>query len=284
VIAEYKRTAEKNAARVPLSAIVDRYVQTLSVLGINIAALGRWVATMDNGLLGVGIILTLIFNEYRVVYGLLTLMGFLFSKFGSAFFNLESSRQYLTHGLTLYVEREVGPFFAGHTSAALMKLKDSTSEALDRQSLLLHNAIDKFATESAAALTPLSALVALPAAVETVTHSNDRYATHHEAFLAQSKIIEQVQSGLSVALSAYETSLQTLVQSMGESLGAFIQLHSQNASHALNESLQTQMTRVLHSNQETVDAIRTLLQEQTHQGQEITNQLRLLHERMHENL
>jgi len=282
VVASYIAAAEKNAPRIPAQSIVEKHVLELSLMGWRYSGISRWVEKLDSGLIFLGIILAVIFSQYMVVYGLLAAAGFILLKLAAAFFDYDTARQLLTADIRLYVEREVGQFFAGHTAAAIQQFKTETAEALDRQSALMSSVVEKFGTELTLTLENLKCLTGLPKALENMQESNKRYALHHEAFLSQSQIIKDTQSSLEKSLASYEATLQNLVQTMGGGIGAFIELHGQNASRGLTDALQDHMNRVAVNNQEILNAIAMLVEQMASQSRDVSANLRSLHDRITE--
>lgn len=267
VSADYAAAAEKNAPRVPLDAIISKHVLDLNYGGWRYESIGRWLKQLDNGLILVGLILLFIFPEYAVVYGIIAVAGFLLLKLAGSFLNYETARLVLTADIHLYVEREVGRFFAGHVAGAVSSFKKEMAAAIDRLGKDLQY---------------LHALEILPKTLAEMKESNDRYALHHEAFLTHTQIIKDTQASLESSLHSYETTLQNLVQTMGSGMGTFVQLHGQNAANALAASLDEHIARVTASNQEAITRIAALIEQLTEQNRDVSAHLRALHEHITE--
>lgn len=280
IVADYIAAAEKNAPRVPLDTIVNKHILNLSLAGWRYSGISAWIEKLDNGLIFLGLVLALIFPEYAIVYGLLAISGFALLKCTAAFFDFDTARLLLTDDIHLYVEREVGQFFAGHTAGAISQFKEEMAEAIDRQSVLLRGAVEKLSADLAPALTNLQCLTDLPKALENMQQSNDRYVVHHEAFMAQAALIKEIQTALESSLASYETTLQNLVQTMGSGLGTFIEMHGQTAASGLTEALQTHVARAAEGNQEAISAMTALVDQLTAQNRDISAHLRTLHERI----
>ena len=276
IAGDYIAVAEKNAPRVPLSAIIDKHVSDLSLAGWRYNGITLWTQGLESGLIFLGIILALIFPQYGVVYGILAVTGFLLLRLAAAFFDYDTARQLLIADIHLYVEREIGHFFAGHVASAMSRFKEDVSEAIDRQSVLLRGAVEKLSSDLIPALSYLGRLENLPKAIENMQQSNERYALHHEAFISQTQIIKDAQTSLESSLSSYETTLQNIVQTMGSGLGTFIQMHGQTAAAGLTEHI----TRMSEINRDTIDAITVLIEQLTAGNRDISTQLRALHERI----
>ena len=264
IVGDYIAVAEKNAPRVPVKAIVDKHVLGMSFLGLRYININNWTAKMENGLAIVGIILMLIFSQYVMVYGLLAVAGFIGLKLVSSLFDYEIAQKLLIGDINIYLEREVGQFFAGHVNSAILRFKEEVANVIEQQSA------------------QLTCLEGLPKAMQTMQQSNDRYALHHESFIAQAKIIKDTQTALEESLTAYETTLQDLVQNMGSGLGVFVEMHGKNAANNLNEAVQKSIERMTLSNQEMINAITVLMQQASSQSKDISTHLRILHERVNE--
>lgn len=271
VASDYVNAAEKNAPRVPLEAIISKHMLSLSLVGWRFTAISGWLDKFENSSILLGLILALIFPQYAVVYGLLAVLGFILVKLSASLFNYEIAEKLLATDIHVYVEQEVGRFFAGHMAGAVNRFKEEVTEAMDRQGALLKTALDD-----------LQCLSKLPEALDKMIDSNDRYALHHEAFMAQSQMIKDSQSALENSLATYETTLQNLVQTMGNGMGTFIQMHGQNAANSLAASLDEHIARVSLSNRETLQAISSLTEQLTAQSRDISAHLRALHERITE--
>ena len=257
VVLDYIAVAEKNAPRVPLATIVDKHLLDLSLIGMRYVGLNFWTEKLENGLIFLGLILMFIFPQFGIVYGIIAVAGFILLKLSAAFFNYDVALKLLEADIHLYVEREIGQFFAGHMASAVSNFRDVIGEKL-------------------------SCLEDLPKAIEAMQLSNERYALHHEAFVTQCQIIKDAQQALEKSLASYETTLQNLVQNMGSGIGAFVELHGKNSAASLSTSMQEHINRVTDTNRQTISAITALTEQIAAQSRDISSHLRTLHERMNE--
>jgi chromosome segregation ATPase len=263
-----------------------------------------------------------VFSDVAHVYGVSTVAVFVLLRGGAAFFDFQAARVRLRDNMLIFIEREVGRFYASDAGGAILRLKDeislfqskhteSMTAALTQLTKTLHdnsnnlsetikattngihieiaNAIDEklvrmtgdFAAaadtwekslaeaaktqtslnnstnsiERAAAKLQASAellgthlqghssalseqLIALVRAVESVKTAQD-------AIVSQSEYIEQNQKTLEQALHAYEASLQGAARSLGESLGAFVNLHAERSAHTINDALRGNIEKIM---------------------------------------
>jgi len=115
---------------------------------------------------------------------------------------------------------------------------DRSIQNLCKTTEKLTSASDLLATHmqghSGALSTQLLTLVEAIAAVkEAVSH----FETQQEALAAQAKYIERNQQTLDATILNYEESLQSLSQTLGEGIGAFINLHAQTSAQTINDAL-----------------------------------------------
>jgi hypothetical protein len=286
VIGDYIKSAEKNPARVPLEALADRHIQSLSFLGWRYAGMRVLVEKLEGGLPLCGVALALAFPGYAPIYGLLTVAGFALTRLVAAFFDYSSACEILRSDVMVFAEREIGVFFAGATATAITKLKEELAASAETQSAALREAVDRLNADMGASLKNLerlSLIADLGKAVEAVNDGNALYRADHEAFMRQAHLIETGQTALDNALQSYETTLQGLVKTMGDGMGAYMQLHGQAAARSVGEALQSYITRVSDGNRETLQAITALLEQFNAQNRDVQTHLRALHERIEEN-
>jgi hypothetical protein len=283
---DYVETAKKNPSEVPLQAMVNKHIDTLCLLGWRYAGIGRLVEKLESGLIFIGLVLALVFPHYVIVFGIVAVVGFVVLKINASFFDYEAARQILTNESLIFIKREIGQFFAGHTAAAIVRFTDELEKTLIKQSemftaaikLMNDNMVTTFADLSQ--LSNLAELSNLKKAVNTVAESNDRYAAHHQEYMEQSQIIKQSQAALEMGLASYESTLKNLVATMGDGLGTYIQLHSKSSADAISAGIGQQINRITESNQETLRAITALINQLNEQSNNVSAHLRVLHDRM----
>lgn len=330
VTAEYIRIADKAVTTVPTKELVNRAVGGISLVGWKYENIIPFVESLDNGLLLVGLVLAFIFNSQAFVYGSLAIVAFLITRISAAFFNARGAKEQLADELLLFIEREVGQFFASDSGGAVLRLKNDLTEAINNQAKTyketmalisnnMTNAMDNVATtmiNAANAIGPIVAKamdeklinmnttlshtlddwehalqesskshMALNDSTERLAHSSSRIqsasellathmqghsnalseqlltlvsaitatkegldtlATQQASLTKQAQYIEMNQHTLENSLASYEASLQNLTQSLGDGLGAFINLHAQTSAKAVNDALKNNIDRILN--------------------------------------
>ncbi|MCL2386884.1 MAG: hypothetical protein FWC89_04950 [Defluviitaleaceae bacterium] len=130
---EYVRVAKKAVTTIPTSQIVERAVSGLGFMGWKYTGLFPFIEAMEFGVLGIGLVLAVIFSEYASVYGLLGIIIFVAVRLFAAFFNVRQVRAQLSDNIILYLEREIGRFYATDSGGAILRLKNDLTEAIDKQ-------------------------------------------------------------------------------------------------------------------------------------------------------
>ena len=242
--AQYILTAERAVTRISTSKIVEIEVNKMSLAGWKYTALLPFIESSEIGVLGIGLVLAVIFGEYSAVYGLLAIVLFAALRILHAFFNVSAARKQLIDETIIFIERELGRFYANDAGSALSRLKNELTAAISGLADGLTASVNGLADE----LRPISSLV------EAFGEINDGLHKIPQAFdeikdglhkvAEQSKFIESNQKALEMSLASYEASLQALAGSIGDGLGAFINLHAQTSAQTINDALRGNIERI----------------------------------------
>ena len=330
VVADYIHTAERAVTTVPTKQLVNREIAKMSLLGWRYESILPFVRSLDTGLLIVGLVLTIAFSQDAFVFGTLTAIAFVLTRLCAAFFNADNAQAQLSDDIQLYIEREIGRFFASDTSGAILRLKNDLTDSIGKQSIayketmenighIMVSSISKISdsmTETTASIGPAVAaamdiklinmndtltgtlqnwekaigeatslqtsmnesseklthattklqsssellathmqghsnalsgqLVTLVGAIDAIKASVDHFAAQQEALAQQAKYIESNQKTLDTSLHAYEESLKGLTGSLGEGLGAFINLHAETSAQTINDALKNNLDKMKH--------------------------------------
>lgn len=146
VVAEYIRVAEKAVTKVPTSQIVNRSISGMGLLGWSYDSLVPFVTSLENAVLWLGLILALVFPGYAYVYGILAIAAFTVLRFSASFFGIDHARRQLADEVVIFVEREVGRFFASDSGGAILRLKNELTDALEKQGVQFRNAIENISS------------------------------------------------------------------------------------------------------------------------------------------
>jgi hypothetical protein len=272
VIADYIRMAEKNANRIPTAALTERAVAGLSMAGWRYTGIMPFTEALENGLVLVGLVLALLFTDFTVVFGILAVGGFLLTRLAYAFFDFRSARNSLNDELLIYIEREIGPLYPIETGLAAAFPKRELKEAMEKIGAMMAEAAEKRLTDiNAMMVKPLEdwnktlvsaanvqtqineaskklqeAVNTLAAPMKDQTQVLSQFAAEQNTLLKHTKLVEQNQRAMEAAYQNYEASLQSLVQSLGDGLGAYMKMHGQSAAQAVNDALSTNIEKIMN--------------------------------------
>ena len=146
VIDEYRRVADKAVTSVPARELVNRQISGMSFIGWRYDGMLPFVTEMERALLWIGLILAVVFTEHAFVYGILAVVVFLFMRIASAFFDFNGAREQLRDEIQIYVEREVGRFYASDTGGAVLRLKNDLTDAIETMVANLENIMTEMST------------------------------------------------------------------------------------------------------------------------------------------
>jgi FtsZ-binding cell division protein ZapB len=121
---------------------VERAVSGMGLFGWKYSGLLPFIEAMELGMLGIGFVFAVIFGEQATVYGLLAVITFVAARIVAAFFNVRALRAQLVDEMVLFIEREIGRYFASDTGGALLRLKNDLSDAIDRQAAVYKSTMD----------------------------------------------------------------------------------------------------------------------------------------------
>jgi hypothetical protein len=258
-IAAYKKTADKAVTRIPAAQIIERQVDSLRFAGWRYSSLAYFVEACENGLLWIGLILAVVFNDYAHVYGVFAVMIFLLLKISSAVFDFRGVRARLCEEMLIYIEREIGRFYVSDTSGAILRLKSELVEAQGRQTEALAAALAQLTralTDNAKTLgssitesTKGIHMQIAEAISEKLTRMNEDLHESSRAWeksLAEAAVMQTALNGSAAGIEKASGKLQ----SAGELLSAHLQGHS----NALSEQL-IQLVRAVESVKEAQDAL-----------------------------
>ncbi|MCL2364989.1 MAG: apolipoprotein A1/A4/E family protein [Defluviitaleaceae bacterium] len=330
-IAAYKQVADASVTRVPTAQIVERQVDKLHFAGWRYAGMAAFVEGFESGLLWVGVLLAVIFNDWAHVYGVTAVVVFLLLRLCASFFDFRAVRARLCDEMLIYIEREVGRFYASDAGGAVLRLKTDLMQAHGRQAELFNNSMDRLVetlsanaeklnetlrdankdihtqiakaideklvrmnedlaqasaaweksltqattvqgsiNQSADAIAKASGKLQSAAellAAHLQGHSNalseqlvqlvravESMKDAQLALTQQGQYIERNQKTLEETLHAYEMSMQNLAQHLGESLGAFVNLHAQTSAQAVNDALRGNIEKIMQLARQSGDA------------------------------
>ena len=172
VTADYIRVAERAVTNVPTRQIVNRAVSNMSLLGWRYDNLLSFIEAFEAAAIWIGLILALIFTELAHVYGLIAIASFVILRLSASFFSVRSIREQLADEMAIYVEREIGRFFAADSGGAILRLKNDLTDALDKQAKSYKSAMENISTSMQSTMKEIStSMIAAANSIGTIIQS-----------------------------------------------------------------------------------------------------------------
>ena len=154
--AEYIRTADRAVTMIQTNEIVGQAVSGMKLIGWKYDSILPLIEGMEMGMLFIGLILALVFTDYAAVYGLLAIVSFIFLRLFASFFNARGARGQLITEMILFIDREIGRFFAADSGGAILRLKNDLTEAIDRQAAAYTKTMENISATMSATLKEIS--------------------------------------------------------------------------------------------------------------------------------
>ena len=145
--AEYKQILEKAVIKVTPEKVVQKVLSRMSMLGIKYTGIMPFVEAMERGILFIGLIMSFIFNESAFVFGGAAIIGFLLLRIFAGLFNFREALESFSIDMQIYLERELGRFFATDTGGTILRLKNELTESISNQTKMFERNI-KHMTDS----------------------------------------------------------------------------------------------------------------------------------------
>ena len=172
VTADYIRVAERAVTNVPTRQIVNRAVSNMSLLGWRYDNLLPFIEAFEAASIWIGLILALVFSEFAHVYGLIAIGSFMLLRFSASLFSVRSFREQLADEMAIFVEREIGRFFAADSGGAILRLKNDLTDALDKQAKTYKSAMENISTTMQSTMKEIStSMIAAADSMGTIIQS-----------------------------------------------------------------------------------------------------------------
>lgn len=121
------------------------------------------------------------------------------------------------------------------------------AEKLSQASTKIQSASDLLAAQMKGHSNALSEqLITLVGAIDEMKIGLKTMNAGQKDLATQSAFIERNQKALEDSLISYENSLQNLTQSIGDGLGAFINLHAQTSAQTINDAMRTNIEKIMN--------------------------------------
>jgi len=324
VASDYIKNADKNASRIPLEKIVEKHASALSFFGWRYTNIQSLAEALESGLPVIGFIMAVAFFDDAFIYGSLTAAGFILTRLMASLFDTGMVKNLLTEDIVIYIEREIGQFYAIDNNAAVTRLQTVLLDYVNRQTEAVKSAVESLGKRLeentiknvADMRTGAEQLVVsmkqpienwakiyenfntiiqnldissqhlsehmnvLTTSIQAIDESNTALVNNQETFIEITKYIERNQAELEQSLHSYESALQSITRQMGDGLGTFIQMYAQNTAQVMNDTLQANINRIIHTNNGLVQRVITAFEDMRKQNKDISSHLLSLHEKL----
>ncbi len=133
VVRDYIKIGDKGVSPRASKNIVDKHIGRLNFLGISYDALENVVMGIEKNIVFLGIILTLVFEDYRYTFAISTVAAFIVLRIFAALFDFTTIKHRTSLEISEYVDREIGQFYAGDSGTLMLRLKTELTESLNKQ-------------------------------------------------------------------------------------------------------------------------------------------------------
>lgn len=142
VVNDYKISSDAGINKISTRAIIKKYLLKLNFLGWAYPSMERFILSFEQGIMFIGIILTL-FLENKEIYAITTIIMFLIIRILASIFDFSLVKAKLLEELTEYVEREVTNDTNSDINTSISRLRVETYTAIVKQGETLKESIDK---------------------------------------------------------------------------------------------------------------------------------------------
>jgi len=144
-VADYKQVAERAVTNIPTLRIVERVISNMSLLGWKYTGLLPLIEALESAILWIGLIFAIVFITYAHVYGITAVALYLFLRLVSAFFNVREAKSQLIDEMVIFIDREIGRFYASDSGGAILRLKNDLSEVVGKQTTAFKTTMETIA-------------------------------------------------------------------------------------------------------------------------------------------
>ena len=292
--ADYIKSYDKGAANISAAAVVKKNTAGMGFLFWKFDSMSGFIKGYENSVVLIGLLLT-VFLDHPAFFGVQAIASFLFLRVFASFFDYELARERLTDELIIYLEREIGQFYAPDLSSGINRLRIEMTEAaasqaeafeknVQRLSEELKNAmrlsIDELALDRSVAEwrktlnessvfqngfnknaeTLERAAVALNSSISEYSGGVKEFADKLKGGFEAQEFVEKNQALLNESFNKFELSLQDITGKFGNSLASIVDHRVRASYDALNEAVTDNIKQILGSNNELVARLQKLFE------------------------
>ncbi len=244
-VKEYIKFGEKGLSYIDTKSISYKNVLHLSFLGWNLNSMSNLIEAFEKGFIWIGILLTIVFEYYRIVYSITTVASFILTGLFSSIFDYKLVREKLIENLTEYLNCQIGQFYANDLNVSVSNLKNEISDSILKQSENIGNSIKKMGLD-------LSGVLQL--SVQEMSRSIEKTVTKiSDIDLILQQPLEKWKTAIESA-----TNIQNKINESFENLKGIVD-NFKNASNTLEVSLYSNSQKVLEQNEKISECINELI-------------------------
>lgn len=147
IMKDYIRTGDKNVSPRSARDVVDKHTSRLNFVGWGYGGMSSFVVAIENHVVFLGIILALVFEDYRFAFAVSAVAAFVIMRLAAAIFDFVTVRERLSQEAAEYIDREIGQFYAGDLGSQITRFKNELSAALLRQSEVFSDSVKKMGSD-----------------------------------------------------------------------------------------------------------------------------------------
>ena len=284
VTKDYIKAAGKGSIGLDARSFAEKHVRRLAFLGWNYESMARFLQAVTAWILPCGVLLALVFEEYRLAYALAALGAYTLTRLLENVFDFILVKEKLLDETTEYVNREIGQFYSRDLNAVVSLLRDEVSKSIEKTVAGLadvnaalaepiamwQNSLAQAAQTQEALNATCAALHGALTASKTLAEQAGAADMENSALQKQLAYIEKNQAVLESSLHKYEQSLEGLTRKISEGFGGMTDYYMQNAAGALNAGLEANISTIVSSNNEMMRRLSALFEDmQTRQKSEM---------------
>jgi len=277
VVKDYISMADKNICVNNVKAIAEKHMMRLNLFGWAYKSMERFILSYERGLPFIGILLAVIFSDYRYAFGIVTAAAFIVLKLGEGLFDFQLTAEKLSLDITEYVTQEAGQFYGNDTASIVLRLKAELTAAITAQARSLDKSMEKLADNIGGALNlsikelaekldlsidqmekPLSNWKKALEECESVQKNIQAILKETEKLTTirvtnkELQYIETNRQQLETSMRLFEANMEELTKKLGTALGSIIEYHVQSSYNVLNSELKENIGQMAKINQDLI--------------------------------
>jgi len=148
---DYMNAYEKGAASVSAAAAVNKNAAGMGLLFWKYDSMARFITGYENSVVLIGLLLA-VFLDYPAFFGVMAIASFLVLRVFASLFDFELAKEKLVNELILYLEREIGQFYAPDLGSGMNRLRTEMTAAAANQAAVFEKSLQNLGAELGGAM------------------------------------------------------------------------------------------------------------------------------------